>query len=167
VIGTAAFQQAFENAQRTIFRLETLQYYQGDPGFDRYQAGEAWQDTDSKRHWVDLVRRRVSQGVLMQRVHVVTEPWSDYIRFELTQSYPPNLTAGEDIRIVTAPAPWVGPDFWMFDDQQVWLMHYDEAGALVGVEDASASTATVRACVARKEEALAASTPLFRVGTAG
>jgi hypothetical protein len=100
-------------------------------------------------------------------VHVVTEPWTDYIRFELTQSYPPNIEAGEDIRIITAPEPWPGPDFWMFDDQRVWLMHYGEAGVLEGVEDVSASSATVRACVARKDEALAMSTPLPRVGTAG
>ena len=160
MIGTAAFQDAFENATRSVFRLETLQYYAGDPNFDRFLAGKTWQDTDSKRHWVDLVRRRAGQGVCMQRVHVVTEPWSDYIRFELTWSYPPNVAAGEDIRIVTTPGGWAGPDFWMFDDRQVWLMHYDAEGALERVEDVSASEATLRACSARKAEALAEGTPL-------
>jgi hypothetical protein len=163
VIGTSAFQDAFEKAQRSVFRLETLQHYAGDPNFDRYQAGEAWQDTDSKRHWVDLVRRRVNQGVVMQRVHVVTEPWSDYVRFELTWSYPPNIAAGEDIRIITAPTAWPGPDFWLFDDRQVWLMHYDANGVLVQVEDVSASETTVRACQVRKQQALTASEPLRAV----
>ena len=106
MIGTAAFQDAFENATRSIFRLETLQHYAGDPNFDRFLARKTWRDTESKRHWVNLVRRRVGQGVCMQRVHVVTEPWSDYIRFELTWSYPPNVAAGEDIRIVTTPGGW-------------------------------------------------------------
>jgi len=160
VIGTSAFQEAFETARHSIFRLETLQYYAGDPNFDRFTAGETWQDTDSKRHWVELVQRRSGQGVVMQRVHAVTEPWTDYVRFELTWSYPPNVTAGEDVRIITAAAPWTGPDFWMFDDEQLWLMHYDQAGDLVRVEDATGSATTVRACLARKAEALAASEPL-------
>lgn len=160
MIGSEAFQEAFENAQRSIFRLETLQYYADDPNFDRFVTGETWQDTDSKRHWVDLVQRRVGEGVVMQRVHVVTEPWSDYVRFELTWSYPPNAAAGEDIRILTTAARWAGPDFWMFDDQQVWLMHYDAAGALERVEDASASESTVRACLARKKRAMEGSEPL-------
>lgn len=163
MIGTPAFQEAFETAQHSIFRLETLQYYAGDPNFDRFEAGEAWQDTDSKRHWVDLVRRRAGQSVVMQRVHVVTEPWTDYVRFELTWSYPPNVEAGEDVRIITAAAPWTGPDFWMFDDQQLWLMNYDPAGFLTGVEDATASSTTLRACLTRKAQALAVSAPLRAV----
>jgi len=78
VIGTRAFQDAFETARHSIFRLETFQFYAGDPNFDRFLAGGSWQDTDSKRHWLDLVRRRVADGVTMQRVHTVTEPWTDY-----------------------------------------------------------------------------------------
>ena len=166
MIGTLAFQDAFEKAERSVFRLETLQNYAGDLNFDRYLAGEVWQDTDSKRHWVDLVRRRVSQGVVMQRVHVVTEPWSDYVQFELTWSYPPNVAAGEDVRIITAPTAWPAPDFWLFDDQQVWLMHYDSEGVLGRVEDVSASETTVRACRARKQQALTASEPLRAVSAA-
>jgi hypothetical protein len=154
VIGTEAFQAAFESARNSIFRLETLQYYTGDPNFDRFKADEVWEDTDSKQHWVDLVRRRVRDGVVMQRVHVVTEPWSDYVRFEIAWSYPPNVAAGEDIRIITGSAPWPEPDFWMFDDRYVWLMHYTSDGVLERVEDVSASAVMVTACLARKEQAL-------------
>lgn len=163
MIGSPAFQDAFERAEQSIFRLETLQHYAGDPNFDRFQAGEPWQDTDSKRHWVKLVRRRVSHGVVLQRVHVVVEPWSDYVRFELTWSYPPNVEAGEDVRIITTPTAWAGPDFWLFDDHRVWLMHYDATGVLVQVEDASASETVVRTCRVRKQQALAASEPLHVV----
>ena len=43
----------------------------------------------------------------MQRVHVVTEPLSDYIRFELT-GYAPNVEAGEDVRVISVREgePW-------------------------------------------------------------
>jgi hypothetical protein len=156
VIGTPAFQDEFELARHSIFRLETLQHYGGDPNFTRFQTGQSWQDTESKRHWVDLVKRRVADGVAMQRVHVVITPWADYVRFEITWSYPPNAAAGEDIRIVSATQPWAGPDFWMFDDDRVWLMHYRHNGDLERVEDASGCTSTVRACLALKRRALAA-----------
>jgi hypothetical protein len=154
VIGTEAFKAAFESARHSVFRLETLQYYAGDPNFDRFMTGGTWEDTDSKRHWVDLVRRRSRDGVVMRRVHVVTEPWSDYVRFEIAWSYPPNVAAGEDIRIITGSAPWPGPDFWMFDDRHVWLMRYTSDGALERVEDVSASAAVVSACLDRREQAL-------------
>lgn len=165
MIGTPAFQDDFENAQESVFRLETLQHYAGDPNFDRFRAGEAWQDTDSKRHWIDLLGRRTGQGVVMQRVHVVTEPWSDYVRFELTWSYPPNVAAGEDIRIVTSPTAWPGPDFWLFDDRRVWVMHYDSDGVLVQVEDVSTSEITVQECRVRKRQALTAGAPLHAVAS--
>lgn len=154
MVGTAEFQAAFESASRSIFRLETLQYYAGDPNFDRFLAGETWEDTESKRHWVDLVLRRRRDGVVMQRVHAVTEPWSDYVRFEITWSYPPNVTAGEDVRIISGATAWPGPDFWMFDDRYVWLMHYTVDGALERVEDASASAPAVAACLTREALAL-------------
>lgn len=154
MIGTDAFQDAFESARYSIFRLETLQYYAGDPNFDRFLASGAWKDTESKRFWVDLVRRRRRDGVAMQRVHAVTEPWSDYVRFEITWSYPPNIAAGEDIRIISGQEPWPEPDFWMFDDRFVWLMHYTADGALERVEDASGSAPMVAACLTRKELAL-------------
>jgi len=160
VIGTRAFQEAFETARHSIFRLETLQFYAGDPNFDRFMAGESWEDTDSKRHWVDLVRRRVADGVTMQRVHAVTEPWSDYVRFEITRSYPPNVAAGEDIRIINGRRPWPGPDFWMFDDSRVWVLHYTDDGALECVEDMSGEASTVDACLISKVQALRDAEPL-------
>lgn len=162
MIGTEAFQAAFGSARYSIFRLETHQHYAGDPNFDRFMAGGTWEDTDSKRQWVDLVRRRREDGVVMQRVHIVTEPWSDYVRFEITWSYPPNVAAGEDIRIVTTPAPWPEPDFWIFDDRYVWLMHYTADGALQRVEDVSDSAPTIAACLARKGLALRVAEPLPR-----
>ena len=109
---------------------------------------------------MDLVRRRVADGVTMQRVHTVAEPWTDYVRFEITWSYPPNIAAGEDIRIITTSRPWAGPDFWMFDDRRVWVLHYAPDGALERVEDVSRSASAVAACVDRRNHALRCARPL-------
>jgi hypothetical protein len=35
----------------------------------------------------------------MERVHAVSEPVTDYIRFSLLHGYPANLEAGEDVRV--------------------------------------------------------------------
>jgi hypothetical protein len=148
VIDSPAFQDAFETAARSIFRLERLQHYAGDPNFGRFLAGEPWEDTDSKRHWLDLVRRRTCEGVVMQRVHLVEEPWSDYVCFEIMWSYPPNITAGEEVRLASGSMPSsaeVG-DFWLFDDRLVWAMAYDAEGVLSGVHDRSADQPFVTAC---------------------
>ncbi|MDN5914415.1 MAG: hypothetical protein L0I76_04795 [Pseudonocardia sp.] len=156
---------AFDTAEHSIFRLERLQHYAGDPNFDRFLAGEPWQDTESKRHWVDLVQRRAACGVAMQRVHVVDRPWSDYMRFEITWSYPHNVRAGEDVRITAEAREAYGAvgDFWMVDDHNVWAMRYDPAGQLTSVEDMSADAAFIVACREAKTIALTSSEPLIRV----
>ena len=69
----------------------------------------------------------------MQRVHVVVEPLTAYLRYELAWSYTPE--AGEDIRIIPvqtgqwpAGLPGLGGDFWLFDSARLLRMHYDPAG---------------------------------------
>jgi len=42
--------------------------------------------------------RRGEGGKVFQRVHVVCEPLTDYLRYELGWSYPPNVEAGEEAR---------------------------------------------------------------------
>jgi hypothetical protein len=73
----------------------------------------------------------------MQRVHVVSEPLSDYLRFEIT-GYRLNVEAGEEVRILprqaTAGLDLPDHDFWLFDGQQVVCMHYDADGAFLGAE---------------------------------
>lgn len=127
--------EAFDTAQRAIFRLETRRFYVGDPNYARFVAGEPWQDTASKDHWCDLVRRRTADGVVMRRVHLVRRPLSDYVRFRLQWSNPRNIDAGEDCRIAEG-GPWEAPDFWLFDDSAAWLMRYDADGSLIAVDAA-------------------------------
>jgi hypothetical protein len=40
------------------------------------------------------------EGKRLERVYVVAEPPTNYIRYELMWSYEPNVAAGEDIRIL-------------------------------------------------------------------
>lgn len=68
----------------------------------------------------------------LARVHVIEEPLSDYIRYELA-AYTPNVDAGEDVRVISvARGSWPNGvprhDFWLFDDERLWLMEYDPGG---------------------------------------
>lgn len=69
----------------------------------------------------------------MSRVHIVQEPLSDYVRFELLWPYVDSSQAGEDIRILSVPSdswPKCLPheDFWLFDSRLAAIMRYDDEG---------------------------------------
>jgi hypothetical protein len=126
--------------QHRVFRLETLDWYDApnerEP-YRRFLAGEqvdpAWREP-----WKALVRGVRASGRTMSRVHVVTEPVSDYIRFELLHVYPANVEAGEDVRILgrkRANDEWLGfYDYWLFDDDLAAILVYDAAGSVTRVE---------------------------------
>lgn len=131
------FAALFANITKSWFRLETLQSYDvADEAsqFEAFLAGEVTVPRDdSLNDWADMVGAHVAAGRVLQRVHIVTEPLSDYVKYEIAWGYPFTVAAGEDIRLVVQPAgqwPLSLPknhDFWMFDGE-VWAMAYDVAG---------------------------------------
>ncbi|MBV9012195.1 MAG: hypothetical protein JO272_09115 [Pseudonocardiales bacterium] len=150
------FDDHFERAGANIFRLETLQSYRNsgeDQALAAFQAGHPHLITPGKRAWVALIRDRTAAGCAMQRVHVVREPITDYLRFELTWGYQPNVEAGEDIRIVRlAPGDrWPvelpqGTDFWLFDFSVLYALRYGQDGTWLAAEDVTEPTAIEQAC---------------------
>lgn len=140
----AGFDAAFETALSSVFRLETLQSYGNsgeDPALEAFVTGQPHVLTTGKRNWTALVRARRRAGCTMQRVHVVTEPLTDYMQFELTWGYAPNVEAGEDIRIIPVVEGQSWPvgvphatDFWLFDAHQLYVMDYDPDGTWLGAE---------------------------------
>jgi hypothetical protein len=74
-----------------------------------------------------------------RRVHLVTEPVSDYVAYELCWEYGPHIAAGEDIRIIPVRQPNDWPDdvqqedFFLFDNEILFLQHYDNDGLWLGV----------------------------------
>jgi hypothetical protein len=98
----------------------------------------------------------------MQRVRVIQEPLSDYVRFELTWAYPINTSVGEQIHVLsTAPGqPAVrNEDFWLFDDTTVARLRYDEDGRFLRAEIVTERDAVTRYCHLR-DELLARAIPL-------
>jgi Family of unknown function (DUF6879) len=129
------FSGLFDWFGESAFRLETLDHYAmayEEEAVRRFLAGEA-QDTTFIAPWLERVAAAVNAGRRMQRVHVVTEPLSDYLRFEIT-GYRLNVEAGEDVRVLprraTGALELPDHDFWLVDGQQVASMLYDGDGAL-------------------------------------
>ncbi|POM26232.1 hypothetical protein BTM25_06260 [Actinomadura rubteroloni] len=122
---------------RSAFRLELHPVYSmagEEEDYARFAAGEK-APPDLHYEWLDQVAERVRSGKVMQRVHVVRRPLSDYLRFEFEWGYAFNVRAGEDIRILDLterPDPGLpGHDFWMFDDSTVVRMLYREDGTQI------------------------------------
>jgi len=156
--GAPEFSAWFRRFRRSCFRLETLQCYLGsgeDDSIRAFLAGRSPQPHPGKREWMTLVDAAVRDGRTMQRVHVVTEPITDYIRFEVTWSYAYSVAAGEDVRIIPVldgePWPLEIPtcDFWLFDDSELFDMHYDAEGTWTGIEHRGEPAAASVACQVR------------------
>lgn len=128
-----AFGALFAGVRESWFRLETLQSY--DVAYERGEFAaflRGGQPDMTPGPWQEMIAAHVAAGRELSRVHVVSEPLSDYMRYELA-CYPLNAAAGENIRILPVPEghwpPGIGyQDFWLFDDRDVWLMAYDRKG---------------------------------------
>ena len=104
-VTSAEFDALFTSFEHTAYRLETLQAYDVSYEVEPYQAfmaGHPRPHDPSKDQWVSMISDAVAAGKVFQRVHVVIEPLTDYLRYELGWSYPPNVEVGEDIRILVA-----------------------------------------------------------------
>jgi hypothetical protein len=123
-----------------VFRLESLDWYDAPNErvpFAAFQAGErvdpAWREG-----WKQIARDIRASGRRMARVHVLSEPASEYMRFTLLHGYPANVEAGEDVRVLGRSAAQAAGlprmDYWLFDDDLTAVLVYDGAGSVQHVE---------------------------------
>jgi hypothetical protein len=155
-----------------VFRLETLDWYDAPNEHEPYARFLAGQPVDPawREPWKRLVRDVRASGRTMQRVHIVSEPVTDYVRFELLDVYPANVEAGEDVRILgwdKAYALGVDVrkwDYWLFDDDRGAELVYDDNGRVERVEMHDMPRLMQRLCLLR-DEALRGATPLVQYVT--
>ncbi|MGA5703685.1 DUF6879 family protein [Peterkaempfera bronchialis] len=136
------FLRHFTEFRETAYRLETLQAYDVSyerAEFDRFLSGEPRGRFPGIAEWADMVKQGVQEGKRFQRVHVVIEPLSDYVRFECAWAYRHNVAAGEDVRIIPVekgewPDGLPRRDYWLFDSRVLVAMHYDPDGSFRSAE---------------------------------
>lgn len=127
--------ELIDGARRSLFRLETLQQYLvpgEDEDFAAWRAGKPLTPrTPENTEWLAELQELVTQGFRRYRVHIVDQPLTDYMRFELL-GYTENHAAGEEIHIAERhrhPAlAGLHEDFWLIDDEVAIRMVYDDAG---------------------------------------
>jgi hypothetical protein len=122
---------------RDLFRLETLPHYDvasDDEDYRRYLRGEANPNAAAKQPWLRRLQTDTAAGRRWRRVHSISHPLSDYLRYECEWGYTYNVAAGEDVRILDlgdtdagAFAAQVG-DFFMIDGRHVVRSYYDDHG---------------------------------------
>ncbi|MDF3293750.1 MULTISPECIES: DUF6879 family protein [Streptomyces] len=133
--------KSFSEFEQEAFRLETLDDYSRSGSVDAYHAFLAGQEQPEEfksSDWVTTVRNATRAGRRVYRVHIVSRPLTDYLRFEFGWGYQRNMAVGEEFFILDIteqenPIP-EAPDFWLFDNQVISAMNYDGNGKFLGAE---------------------------------
>jgi hypothetical protein len=123
--GHPDFRTLLSNTKRSAVHLEMRDTYDAtEPGFLAWQSDRTLPPEKASEwgDWVELISGAVERGVVVRRARVVSEPVTDYIRWEhyLTEV---NVQAGEQVRWLPRKKAFdlllPGADFWIFDQRLV------------------------------------------------
>jgi hypothetical protein len=114
-----SFAELIDSAERSAVHLEMRDVY---AVADEQEQIAAWRAGR---------RRAVARGVAVRRARVVSEPVSEYIRYEYSGTFT-NVAAGEEVRWLprrdTVGLCLPANDFWLIDGRRVRWNHFDGAG---------------------------------------
>jgi hypothetical protein len=115
---------------------------------------EEFQRRLAPRPWLDLIAGVTGRGVQVRRARVVSEPVTDYIRFEHATTAA-SISAGEQVRwlprhLATGLMLPVN-DFWVFDGRQAQFNYFSGPGAFLCTR-LSAGPAIAAQCAAAFED---------------
>jgi hypothetical protein len=137
------FDELLRGCRQSAVHLEMRDSYavgHETSGFTAWQEGHRHDPNDRAswwRPWLDLVAETVARGVAIRRARIVSEPVSEYIRFEYDVTFT-NVAAGESVRWLprrqASDLSLPGNDFWVFDDRLVRFNHFTGDGASAGGE---------------------------------
>ena len=141
LLGAEPFRAVLATAKQRAFHLETRDDYlteNEEPSLAAFRDDET---TDPGGEWFtgwqEQVTAAVARGVVMQRARIVSEPVSDYIRYEHASTRV-NVYAGEQVRWLprrhASDIALPGNDFWLFDDHVIRWGHFSGDGAMIGHE---------------------------------
>jgi hypothetical protein len=132
--------------------------------FRRWIAGESFdpgEEAEWWRPWREMMRRSQDAGRTLRRLRVVSEPVTDYIRFEYLDAAE-LVKAGEDVRWLPRQRASAlllpGNDLWCFDAETVVFTHFSGDGEVQGYE-LTTDRPLVAQCVFAFEEAWSVAIP--------
>lgn len=127
----------FETFSSRAFRFEGLSHYaddaDGGSGEVEFFRQHGTAPEGHNREWAEMVGRARARGGVVMRLRLVSVPLSDYESFELRAGYDAGRQAGEEIRVAeSARGHGDYPDYWLYDDRELEIMHYGSAGEFLG-----------------------------------
>jgi hypothetical protein len=136
-----SIEDLLRTCQRSAVHLEMRDGYMwDDPKLIAWKAGERLDPADRAswwRPWLQLIADTVGRGVAVRRARIVSEPVSEYIRFEFDVTFT-NLAAGEQVRWLprrhATDLALPGNDFWLIDDDTLLINHFSGEGDWTGNE---------------------------------
>lgn len=161
------FAEMLAECQHSAVHLEMRDVYgvaEEDQDFAAWKAGHRHDPANRAAWWnpfLTLVSEAVARGVEFRRARVVSEPVSDYIRFEHSCTFQ-NIAAGEAVRWLprrrASDLLLPGNDLWIFDDSVVRFGLFSGDGAFL--ENAvSDDPAVVKRCADAFETVWERATP--------
>jgi hypothetical protein len=151
----ATIEDLLAACERSAVHLEMRDGYAlDDPVFIDWRAGLPIDPAGRWREWFDMMSAMTARGVQVRRARIVSEPISEYIRYEYDITDGLNLASGEDVRWLprrqASDIALPGNDFWLFDDTLLFFNHNSGNGDWLGVEQ-STDPATVKLCASAFE----------------
>ncbi|MFI5722859.1 DUF6879 family protein [Streptomyces cyaneofuscatus] len=132
------FTALLRSAERSAVHLEMRDSYMADALFDRWRKGRDEELPEEYRQWQELVRETVARGVTLRRARVVSEPVTDYIRWEHSLTERHNIAAGEIVRWLprrlASDLALPGNDLWLIDGERVLFHWFTGDGEWAGHE---------------------------------
>jgi hypothetical protein len=146
----------FKDTARSAIHLEMRDGYEpDDPDWLEWRAGQHFDPAERWPEWFGTVRDATARGVAVRRARIVSEPVTDYVRYEYDVTAGFNLASGEDVRwlarhrAVGLLVPAV--DFWIFDESVVVVNHFDGHGGNLHHEQLDDAGLAVRYATAFEE----------------
>jgi len=144
------FDRLFRSVTRSAVHLEMRDDYgPGSRAFAAWREHRPYDRSGPDAAWHALVGSVVKRGATVRRARIVSEPASDYIKFEYEVTPAANLAAGEQVgwlpRRNASDLALPGNDFWLFDGTAVLFNYFSGDGAVAGTELGD-DPAVVRLC---------------------
>ncbi|MBU3865100.1 hypothetical protein KN815_13770 [Streptomyces sp. 4503] len=138
-----SFEALLRSAEHSAVHLELRDSYGVDEEadeFSEFKQGHRLDPDDRAswwRPWLDLIQEITARGVVVRRARIVSEPVTDYIRYEHHHTFT-NVVAGERVRWLprrrAADLALPGTDFWLIDEKLVRFNHFSGDGAVTEPE---------------------------------
>jgi hypothetical protein len=119
-VAASTLSELLPTGQRRALHLEMRDTYERTERFVAWQAGRLDERAESDAAWRALLAPLVQRGGDVRRMRIVSEPITEYVRYEYEVTPLANLAAGEAVRWLprdrASDLRLPGNDFWLVDD---------------------------------------------------